>query len=1224
MCVYVSMYVCVCMLCYVCAVMAATIFIAVTYFMLFNVFNVLYCRSNHLVARESYYLTTIEREWILSYPNVLEYPNSTLHLKWLTRRTTTQRRIRFTICKWSKHGYTCLSTPERSHVADLTICMDVHPNPGWDLLRSVSRQSNFPAIRELHANEATVNRSFCFRDQLRYHGNTAPTSCYFWLRPSNAVLCETRKYRRSRGGKQVKKKQEMQRNTRIGTLVTRQRPQRQSRGYRNQSNLIVVNVCSKKSYNGLSTSERKDANIPTTTSPSATKNNTVFCLLNSQSLNNKSADFIDYVCDIKADIIAVTETWFTENDSAAKILCTPQGYKLFDCPRQNRTGGGTAIICRKNINISRIDSPQMSSFEFSAWKLKISSSYIRLIIVYRPGSSIHESSIGEFLTDFEKLLADVILCKEQLLITGDFNIHVDDPDNNYASKFLDLLSSFGLEQHVTEPTHIHGHTLDLVITRNSDPIVKAVPPKADRLFSDHFTVIGKLSVTKPCTIKTISTSRKLKAIDQLQLKLDLANTALCLNPPDDLEELVKCYNDTLKCLLDKHAPLITKVRTVRTSCPWFNKNIHQLKRLRRKAEKKWRLTKLHEDFISFKSKKNQTTKAMNQAKTEYYRNLIRDNIGDQKKLFKAVKSLFKQESELSFHEYPDNTVLANKIGDYFVQKIELIRKELDEEQIPPSQNQDWTHTLNCQLDSFRTLSQNDLHDIIRKSSRKSCILDPLPTPLVIECLDILAPTITKIVNTSLTTGKVPLSWKEAVVHPTQKKPNINEFKNLRPVNNLTFVSKLTERAVFNQLHNHLSENDLYPKVQSAYRQHHSTETALLKVHNDILLNMNKQHITLLVLLDLSAAFDTVDHSLLLNQLCSFGVQSTAMSWFASYLSNRTQRVVISGSSSQPSTMKFGVPQGSCLGPLLFVIYSSELYQIIISHLPGVTIFADDSQLWISFKPDSEQNQDAAYEALQYCIIDIKKWMIKKKLKMNDDKTEFLLIGTRQQLKKVEHHPIKIGDELICPVNSARNLGSWFDSNMSFKTHINKTCSAGFYHLRNISRIKKFVSPDLLESLIHSFITSKLDYCNSLLYGVPDFDLIKLQRIQNAAARLVTNSDRFCHITPVLRDLHWLPIKLRIQYKILLITFKALHNLAPTYVQELVTLKPSTKYSLRSDNSLLLYVPAARTYKTLGDRAFSYSSPYLWNRLPNYIRNLKSLQLFKSHLKTYLFKSHFYS
>ena len=156
--------------------------------------------------------------------------------------------------------------------------------------------------------------------------------------------------------------------------------------------------------------------------------------------------------------------------------------------------------------------------------------------------------MADFLSDFEKLLADMILCKEQLHITCDFNIHVDDPDNNYACKCLDLLSSFGLEQHVTESTHIHGHTLDLQITRNSDLMVKE-PPITDRLFSDHFIVVVKLSMTKPANSQSISTSRKLKSIDCSQFTLDFVNTTLPLKPPDDLEELAKCYDDTLKSLL---------------------------------------------------------------------------------------------------------------------------------------------------------------------------------------------------------------------------------------------------------------------------------------------------------------------------------------------------------------------------------------------------------------------------------------------------------------------------------------------------------------------------------------------------------------------------------------------------------------------------------------------------------------------------------------------------
>lgn len=494
-----------------------------------------------------------------------------------------------------------------------------------------------------------------------------------------------------------------------------------------------------------------------------------------------------------------------------------------------------------------------------------------------------------------------------------------------------------------------------------------------------------------------------------------------------------------------------------------------------------------------------------------------------------------------------------------------------------------------------------------------------------DCLDILAPPITKIVNTSLIKGEVPASWKEAIVNPILKKPDAtNDFSNLRPISNLSFVSKLTEKVVHKNLHNHLTANNLYPEVQSAYRKYHSTEMALLKVHNEILLNMNKQHVTLLLLLDLSAAFDTVDHPILIEQLRQFGVKDNALSWFISYLTNRSQHVVVGDCQSRKFHVKFGVPQGSSLGPLLFIIYSSDLFKIITCHLPDVIIFADDTQIWISFKPDSELSHVSAVATLVKCVKDIKDWMDKKKLKMNDGKSEIVLIGTRQQLQKINQSPICIGSSLVTPVEAVKDLGTWLDNHMSYKIQVTKTCSVGYFHLRNIKRIRKYLSTDTTAILVHALVTSKLDYCNCLLYGLPDSLLSKLQKLQNTAARLITNKNRFCHITPVLHDLHWLPVKYRIYYKVLLITFKALHNQVPNYIKELISVKKQSSYSLRSNQAPLLSVPLGRSAKTLGDRSFAQASPTLWNSLPSYLRNIKSLGSFKSQLKTFLFKKYFYT
>ena len=234
-----------------------------------------------------------------------------------------------------------------------------------------------------------------------------------------------------------------------------------------------------------------------------------------------------------------------------------------------------------------------------------------------------------------------------------------------------------------------------------------------------------------------------------------------------------------------------------------------------------------------------------------------------------------------------------------------------------------------------------MFDLITASSKKSCPIDPIPTKLLTECVDVLLPPITKMINLSLDSGYFPRTWKCALVRPLLKMDGLPPvFKNFRPVSNLAFVSKLVETVVAKQLQHYLNCNNLFPVFQSAYQQNHSTETALLRVMNDILLNMNNQRVTLLILLDLSAAFDTVNHDIILRRLeHSFGTQGKALSWFASYLSGRTQRIMINKSLSEPFKLECGVPQGFCLGLLLFTLYTSKLFEIIKYHLPMIHCYA---------------------------------------------------------------------------------------------------------------------------------------------------------------------------------------------------------------------------------------------------------------------------------------------
>ncbi len=262
-------------------------------------------------------------------------------------------------------------------------------------------------------------------------------------------------------------------------------------------------------------------------------------------------------------------------------------------------------------------------------------------------------------------------------------------------------------------------------------------------------------------------------------------------------------------------------------------------------------------------------------------------------------------------------------------------------------------------------------------------------------------------------GKVPTSLKEAMINPILKKASLDKdtLNNYRPVSNLPFISKLIERVVCAQIVSHLDKNNLSEKYQSAYRQHHSTETALTVVLNDLITSLDQKKAVFLILLDLSAAFDTVDHEILLNRLKHrIGIRDTAYNWMESYLSGRHQFVSVAGSKSGKQNLVRGVPQGSVLGPVLFSIYTIPLGDIVRKHNMSYHLYADDTQLYLSFDSKVPSAGPEAIARLESCIADIRQWMLVNKLKLNDDKTEFLKFLPQSQHEHITPSSIKIGSE----------------------------------------------------------------------------------------------------------------------------------------------------------------------------------------------------------------------
>ena len=376
------------------------------------------------------------------------------------------------------------------------------------------------------------------------------------------------------------------------------------------------------------------------------------------------------------------------------------------------------------------------------------------------------------------------------------------------------------------------------------------------------------------------------------------------------------------------------------------------------------------------------------------------------------------------------------------------------------------------------------------------------------------------------------------------------------------------------------------------------------------------------MLDLSAAFDTLDHSVLLHRLeHRFGVTGTVLKWFRPFLSNRTQCISISSlPKSKPMKLVFGVPQGSVLGPILFTLYTTPLEDIFAKFDLEFMFYADDSQLYAVCNNPSD-----SVTVIENCISEVREWMQSNLLVLNDNKTEVVHFTSRHK-KYIEHlKSLKIGGCDIIPKNFVRNLGVYFESTGYPSKHINQICKTSYFSLYKISKIRSLLDQASTVKLVHAFITSRLDYCNSVLYGSPDYEIKKLQSIQNSAARLVTKRGIFDEISPILYELHCLPIRSRITFKILLIVFNILDNRAPEYLSEFIKLHTPCRPDLRSANPnlrLLERQDTRFTTKSYGWRAFNVCAPFLLNDLPLFLRKSENVNIFIRNLKTYLFKKSF--
>jgi exonuclease III len=956
---------------------------------------------------------------------------------------------------------------------------------------------------------------------------------------------------------------------------------------------------------------------------------------NAQSVGNKTEVICTYVIEHDIDILCLTETWMHQDDPVVINEMSPPGYAFINVPRDSDDHhGGIGVLYKSQLNlchITNLDFPVVQTFEYAVLSNMSRSMYI--VIVYRPPPSVtNKLKVSTFLDEFEHFMDCVNVLPGKVLLTGDLNVHYDLPEKYDVKRYSTCLASVGMTQHVHQPTHRCGHILDHVISRQNESLIHSLEVDNVQFTKDHYMINCSLYLPKPDTTRVTRTVRKFRQIDHQKFAADLTTEMSAISQEEytDVNELLGDFNSSCMKVLDSHAPSSTKSSRIKHRPGWFDDSINDAIRERRRCERKWRKSKDIAHLEEFKTSKQTVKDLVTDSKTLYYKARLSD-ASCVKDMYKVVGELLNKDSS-SLPDTDNPSALANKFGDFFIGKVDKIRNEVDKCSLGSVSSVDLgscsissvhniSHDSCISFRQFECVSENDLLEVITKCPNKTCPLDVLPTWLVKQHIQLLLPNLTRIVNMSLSSGIFPQDLRRAVITPVLKKPSLNknDLKNYRPIANLQFTSKIIEKCAVSQYNNHIDRYNLSEPMQSAYKTCHSTETALACVHNDFCRALDDQKAVILVMLDLSAAFDTVDSDILLQRVeDEFGIAGTGQEWLSSYLDNRSCKISVAGAFSSDFTLKYGLPQGSVVGPLGFVLYTHVVGRIIRHHKLDYHLYADDIQLYITIDPNKPGDVACAIFKLTQCIKDINCWMVKNKLKLNPDKTEFFVMSSVHHQQKLQDLSLHIDDVTITASSSIRNLGIVFDPQLTMSQHVTNLCKSNNWQIRNITRIRRFLDQETCANLVRSLILSRLDYCNILFNGMAQKDLYRLQKLQNKCARLVYLVPKSVHVSPLLKELHWLRIEERIKYKTLLYVFKSLNGLCPQYISDCLVVKRPRLGSVttRSCHGLDLLIP--RTTRRTGDMAYSVAAPQLWNKLPITIRRSSSADSFKSYVKTYLF------
>ena len=945
-------------------------------------------------------------------------------------------------------------------------------------------------------------------------------------------------------------------------------------------------------------------------------------VFNVQSAVHKASLLHDVIADHRIDLLVATETWMKASQPAAVTQdIAPTGYQVLHRFRKDDiTGGGVALVYADFLQVTEVPlTSTISSADCLVTKVRTRRSRLNIAAVYRPPSSSKYSvPVGQFCDELGVLVDELLALPGHLVICGDFNCP-GEGENGVDVRLLDMLTSRNLTQRVNKPTHRDGGTLDLLVHVEGSVMASEVDV-IDAGFSDHHLLTTVISTQLPQPELIHFAFRSVRSVDPVEFSARFRRSDVYLQPLDDVDGFTRQLEQSVTDILDVLAPLKTCTkRRGKADCRWLSDTVVTAKQTRRQLERRWKRSGFEADRIEYRSACRAANAAINASRSSFYRERLSAAAGDQKALWRISKDLLHNDDRPPDAGTQEAKLLCDGFSVFFADKLKLIASTIYTrlQGVAAYHLQPTCRKSPMMINAFSEVSVVEVSRLIDALPAKTTTLDFMPISLMKSCVDVMAPVITRLANMSFSTGVFPSTLKHGRVTSLLKKPGLDKtvMANYRPITNLSTLSKLLERLVLSRLRSHVLSSGNFSEFQSAYRAGHSTETALLRVFNDVVRNIDNQRVTVLLALDISAAFDTIDFGVLADRLkVDFGIDGVALEWLLSFLIGRTQYVGVGSSHSTPVACLSGVPQGSVLGPLLFSLYISPVDNVVSAHRLHLHQYADDTQLYMAVRPAD----NSPLEAASQCVSNVSRWFLENGMLLNPNKTEAVLLGTRAQRKKIDTSAgIDVTGANVAFSSSVKLLGVTLDEDLTLDRHVTEIIRGCSYHTRALRHIRPLIDLPTARMVAQGVVTSRLDYCNGLLYGTSTRNIDRLQVAQNTLARAVCQASWSSSATDLRRSLHWLPVKQRIDYKLAVVTFKAQSTGVPAYLASLVDNYVPTR-TLRSADQFLLC--SAIVKLVCSRKAFSVNAPLVFNSLPYNCRSARSLSSFKQFLKTYLFSN----